>query len=244
MKMKINRSPDQLSLNTSTTDDLSGLIDRVRLAFALASGRERRPVLIPTWQKVITPLMGSLPSHRDPQLMAARVPTLLSLSEVESWRSWLGIVMAADLSQLNLAITRILRAQTERRDDSDALIDAVIAWESLFGAVTESTLRVSASLARLLHESGTNREDAQSRYSKIYSRRSNIVHGAQPKYTPEQINKDSRDAITAALEAIRMLLVKRSDLLLLDSTTRSVRMLLEDYRFDAAEDSPPSETGS
>jgi len=239
MKMKISRGADQMSWSTSTRDDLPELINRVRLAFALAIRREARPVLISTWQKVIMPLIGSgVPSYSDPQFMVSRVPTRLSLDEIASWKSWIDAVMAADLSHLNLAITRTLRAQTERRDHSDALVDAVIAWESLFGAITESTLRVSASLARLLHAAGAEREQARSRYTKIYERRSKIVHGARAKATAEQIDQDSRTAIDAAIEVIRTLLAMRPDLLPLESAERSTRILMEDHQFVVSEEHP------
>lgn len=253
MKMRINRDADQMSWSTSTREDIPGQVDRVRLAFALAIRRDAWPVLIPTWHKIIMPLIGNGPSsYSDPQSMASRVPILLSLDEIASWESWIDVVMAADLRQLNLAITRTLRAQTERRDRSDALIDAVIAWESLFGAITESTLRVSASLARLLHAAGAERELARSRYSKIYERRSKIVHGARTKTTAEQIDEDSRTAIYVVLEVIRVLLTKRSDLLPLESAERSMRILMQDHQFTAQEEIPsilpagesPQETGS
>jgi hypothetical protein len=40
--------------------------------------------------------------------------------------------MSVDMVNLKIAMTRTLRAMTERRDPYDCLIDAVIAWESLF----------------------------------------------------------------------------------------------------------------
>jgi hypothetical protein len=247
MTMQIKMTDSQageVSWRATTGDELSGLIDRVRLAFALAIRRKPQPVIISTWQKVIIPLFSTGPSYHDPQFMASRVPTLLSTDEIESWENWINIVMAADLTHLNLALTRTLRAKTERRDDSDALIDAVIAWESLFGAVTESTLRVSASLARLLHPAGAAREQARSRYTKIYERRSKIVHGSKSKTTPEQINQDSRAAIDAVIEAIRTLLADRPDLLPLDSVHRSTRILMEDdNRPVESAESPPGPPG-
>jgi hypothetical protein len=168
----------------------------------------------------------------------AHFPAEIAANSLASWQSWINTVMGSDLSHLNLAMTRTLRAQSERRDDSDALIDAVIAWESLFGAVSESTLRVSASLARLLHAAGPEREKARDRYSKIYNRRSLIVHGSKKESAAQQIQKDSQDAINAALEAIRTILVRRPDLLALESNDRSVRILMEDYSPARTEDRP------
>ena len=228
MTMKINRDGYKMSWSTSSPEEVA-ITDRLRLAFALTVKRETRPVLLVAWQKTIMPLVGSPVFDMDPQFMASRVPTLLSTAECTEWESWINVVMAADLSAMSVAVTRTLRAQTERRDASDALIDAVIAWESLFGAVTESTLRVSASLARLLHPSGPEREQARNRYRTIYDHRSKIVHGTRIKFTPEQIQRDSWAAIDASFESIRMLLATRSDLLMLGSAERSMQILLNDH---------------
>ena len=162
IEMTMNPNPGAKSTSwgwsTSTTDDLSGMINRVRLAFALAIIREPRPVLISTWQKVIRPLAGILLPGRDPQFMAARVkPTLLSPDEATLWQSWINIAVRLNPEPPEPGHdTDPARPDSERRDDSDALIDAVIAWESLFGGgrCSESTLRVSASLARSLYAAG------------------------------------------------------------------------------------------
>jgi hypothetical protein len=161
--------------------------------------------------------------------MARRHPTVLSTHEVTAWNRWIDVVMSADLSHLNLAVTRTLRALTERRDPSDTLIDAVIAWESLFGATSESTLRVSASLARLLHPAGEERDQARTRYRDIYVLRSNIVHGNRFRSTPQQIHQSGQEAADASLQAISALLIQRRDLLALDSADRSLKIIMEDY---------------
>jgi hypothetical protein len=170
--------------------------------------------------------------------MASRLPIVLSTVEVSSWQEWIKHCVGADLRHLGLAITRTLRALTERRDASDTLIDSVIAWESLFGATNESVLRVSASLAKLLHSPGEKRHQARSQYQKIYNLRSNIVHGNKLKATPEQIDEYAQLAASAALEAIGILLTGRRELLAMESADRSVRILLED-----GEHGTPEEAG-
>ncbi|MET8048767.1 hypothetical protein ABZU75_14310 [Streptosporangium sp. NPDC005286] len=228
MTMQVKHDMNQIHMETSTAENFADLIDRTRLAFALAVKRETRPILISTWSRFITPLFNGGYSYNDPQHMASRHPTALSAEEVASWSDWIKIVMASDMSHLNLAMTRTLRALTERRDPSDMLIDSVIAWESLFGATSESVLRVSASLAKLLHPAGEKRDQARTRYSKIYALRSNIVHGNNFKSTPQQIHEDGQAAADIALEAIGALLARRRDILTMNSADRSLKIILED----------------
>lgn len=157
--------------STEAVEDLGELIDKVRLSFALAVTRPTKPIIYTMWTTTLFPFGGMQPFPlTDPQFMAPRTPTLLTEDEIGAWSDWIGILTSADMSRLKVAMTRTLRAMTERQDPNDRLIDAVIAWESLFGATNESTLRVSSSLARLLHPSGERREVAQKSYQKCIKR--------------------------------------------------------------------------
>ena len=213
--------------SSSGDDDLGELIDRVRLAFALATNRPATPVMFCMWATTLLP-MGNLEARplTDPKFMAPRTPVRLDASEIESWRHWIDVVMAADMSRLKVAMNRTLRAMAERRDQSDRLIDAVIAWESLFGATNESTLRVSASLARLLHPQGKSRETARERYNKIYQARSNIVHANETKTSAAQLDEYGKEAIEASLRVMALLLGTHKELLPLKSSARSIQVLL------------------
>jgi hypothetical protein len=229
MTMKITSEiGEEVSSTTTTADDVEELIDLVRLAFALAIKREHRPVLISTWRRFIAPLSIGGTSYSDPQYMAHRYPSVLSPEEAHSWNEWIDRITSTDIRSLGVAVNRTLRAVSERRDHSDMLIDSVIAWESLLGATSESVLRVSAALAKLLHPSGESRDLACTRYKKIYNSRSKIVHGNnKARLTAEQIRKDALEATDVALEAIRVLLVKQRQLLPLDSDVRSLKILLD-----------------
>ena len=73
---------------------------------------------------------------------------------------------------------RLLKAAGERDDPIDVLVDAVVAWENLFGSKTESTFRVTAAVATLLEPSDKEQRDVlQKELSGIYDRRSRLVHG-------------------------------------------------------------------
>lgn len=49
------------------------------------------------------------------------------------------------------------------------LVDAVILWDNPFGARTETTLRVTSSLAWLLGSSAVDRKSKQKHYKDIYN---------------------------------------------------------------------------
>jgi hypothetical protein len=81
---------------------------------------------------------------------------------------------------LDLAATRLIGAAGERHDPADALIDAVIAWESMFGSGGgEVATRLSVSMALLLSRaSGVSARDLAGEIKRIYNHRSKLVHGA------------------------------------------------------------------
>jgi hypothetical protein len=227
VRAKFELNADGNGWSIHSLDDLGDLIDRVRLAFTLAVERPARPVIFIMWAKTLLPT-GVIDPHpfTDPKFMASRVPTLLGDEEIASWNRWINIITSADISHLKVAMIRTLRAMTERLDAYDRLIDAVIAWESLFGAHTENTLRVSASLARMLHSAGQGREDARVLYGKIYQARSDIVHANPTKTTTTQVEQYAGTAIDVSLKTIACILTTHTDLLPLRSSTRSTRVLL------------------
>nr|GID81974.1 hypothetical protein Ade03nite_08980 [Actinoplanes derwentensis] len=222
------QSPDEMIMEGTTTVGLEALVEQARICLALSWDGDQIPVVLPTWRRTISFMTSSIGYWTDPQHSAPRHPTKATRAQMDAWGSWLGTVDTEALSHVRLAATRTLRALTERRVQDDMLIDAVIAWESLFGAKTESTLRVSGALACLLYPPGADREAAQKRYSKIYNSRSEIVHASlTKKTTPEVIAENAREAAQVAIRALRAILDTRRDLITLDSASRGLQLLLE-----------------
>jgi hypothetical protein len=107
------------------------------------------------------------------------------------------------------------------------LIDSVIAWENLFGSKEgEPTFRVTTCLALLLERSFQARKDLKKRLSDIYALRSKVVHGGGNLKESEY--PKCQDALDAAIDAIRVLVTERTDLLELpDGAARSAALLLK-----------------
>lgn len=121
---------------------------------------------------------------------------------------------------------RLLSAVTSRRDSNDALIDALIAWENIFGTRTETTFRVTASLAKILSETPEERVELQRELGKLYQVRSSMVHGAKEP-DPDSAAKNRERVIRVAIAALRALYLERPELLSMSPEDRSKRVLLE-----------------
>jgi hypothetical protein len=212
-------------LNTSTAHIMEQRVLQVRLAFLLAWKAEEAPVLLPVWRRYIEPLkQGDSIGWSPPDRYRPRSPARLDQRFCDAWREWSMRLDAGALSRLGVAPQRLIRASAERAAPDDRLIDAVIAWEALFGSESEATLRVTGSLAKILHSDRTKRLDTERKARQIYHLRSRLVHGALG-VNVEDMDQPGREAVRLATEVLRVLIAERPDLLEMDSIERS-RVLL------------------
>ncbi|QIK83138.1 HEPN domain-containing protein [Sanguibacter sp. HDW7] len=128
--------------------------------------------------------------------------------------------------RLDVALTRIIRASSERRDPADALIDAVVAWENMLGSKTETTFKVCAALAWLLEPDDQMRRVASfGRAKKLYAARSDLVHGSSSSI-PDDLHELSREALVMAIRAYRRIHAF-PELKDIKASTRSEHLLLQ-----------------
>jgi hypothetical protein len=189
-------------------------LDLVRfwiVVWAHENGRNGvKPTLTVLW--VVSP--SSMPSPAF-GLGAGRVPmqAALNMSDGAADGQSLGdedirgIAAVADRlptapKNLSLGVSRIVRAAIERDDPMDSFVDAVIAWENLVGAKTETTFRVCAALATILEPTDT--EQRRALFKKLkgdYNKRSQLVHGGEePK--PEEMGHLRDRALKIAIQAM------------------------------------------
>lgn len=218
---------DEIS-STTSRDLLQRRIQDVRLAFALAMNDPEVPALLPTWAKVDSPITDNVAfTMTEIAGLRQRTPVRLSIEQAEKWEEWIAFLDGLPLENLGHAPQRLLRAITERQDPVDALVDAVIVWEAIFGTHNEITFRVCGSLARLLCHTVEERLSFVKRAREVYTMRSHIVHGASD-IKPDKINDSRNEAVRVAIQALRALARDRSDLLAIaDSSKRSQRIMLE-----------------
>jgi hypothetical protein len=208
--------------------ELEARIFQVRLALLLAWPGPEPPVLLPVWERFVEPLILTSWPRADRDVLHQLVdhPQVeLTREQAAAWGSWIERLDSIPFRRLGVAPERLLRATAERRESSDSLIDAVIAWESLFGTETEVTFRVSAAMARLLRPPGQERRRLRTRLADIYRLRSKVVHGVE--VDPQQLVQASQDAGTLAADALRALIEDRPDLIQLTSAERSTTILME-----------------
>jgi hypothetical protein len=206
-------------------------VNQVRLAYYLAADQARTPAIVPCWTKIIQ-FMSQQTGYgeQDLHIYNRRSRIDLSAAEIEKWRFWILLLDSIEISKLGQAPTRLLRSFSERHDDSDILVDSVIVWESLFGAAPEITLRVSASVAKILRSDPRERRSLFDEAKSIYSLRSKLVHGSENKLEPGHVRKCSRRARQIAVEVLRALLEdeKHRDLINMGNTDRSLTLLLSE----------------
>jgi hypothetical protein len=198
-----------------------------RIALALLLGLERKPpvAIARTWTIVENPLSQgvSISWFED---AASLHPHVLEREDRRRIRAWSERIEHHYSDRIEIAVKRALSSLTTRRDPADRLIDAVIALENLFGAGDrgELSFRISTGCAWLLERDAPAREALQSRVSKLYTRRSRIVHGAHAP-DPRDLIPDAEEAADLAVRCLRVLFGRRKDLI--DEPNRARRLVLQ-----------------
>ncbi|AUG79303.1 hypothetical protein CFP65_4562 [Kitasatospora sp. MMS16-BH015] len=209
-------------------ETIQQVLTRVRFALLLAVKREQARVqVVPAWQILRDPLAEAQSMTWWDNRSTGLTPIRLTREEADAWAHWYGRLKTPGIEKIDLGIRRVLRALSERRDPADVLVDAVIAWENLFGTKDgEPTFRITMCLATLLESDVAERGALRTELAKIYDLRSKIVHGsADLKVADVPV---CHRALDVAVDAIKALVDQRPDILrLTDGGLRSVRLLLE-----------------
>jgi hypothetical protein len=196
--------------------------DVVALAGLLAT-RERDERAVPrvTWTKVFDPLSpftGSFERERPGVSIVELEPK--DQTHIEAW---IGRLETNYHPKVRVAIKRCLSAFAERETPDDALIDLVIALESLFGGQTELTLRISTALAWLLGENAQQRAVIQRDAKQVYSARSKLVHGGELANSEAVENQQRAEHLVLA--AFEHLFTDRTDLIA--DEDRAAKLILD-----------------
>ncbi|HLI52253.1 MAG TPA: hypothetical protein VKU87_10675, partial [Thermomicrobiaceae bacterium] len=180
---------------------------RLRFSLMLAMRHELRAQLIETWRGFDNPLHhGYIMQWKDRKSVGLRAIQLTE-ADLLAWREWYDRLNIPQVANIELALSRILRAAAERTEPSDVLIDSVIAWESIFSL----KCGVTKCLAKLLEKDNEERRKRKRILNSIYSLRSKVVHGGPDLGISEQRLCD--EALNAAIQAVRILTLDRIDLL-------------------------------
>lgn len=132
-----------------TRDSFYEKIQNIELGTTLATIGDEPVKAKNTAEVMFSPLSISGASYKT-GLRGTSTTRILKPDEFEEVGSWIAASSETDTSRIRLAIRRFLSATNERLEDDDALIDAVIGLENLFGERSEISFSVSNSTARLL----------------------------------------------------------------------------------------------
>ncbi|MFF5232065.1 hypothetical protein [Dactylosporangium sp. NPDC000521] len=207
--------------------EVGSTLTRLRFSLVLAAPRDGRVLLLPAWQTIDLPLSsGSGIGFADLKSNPSILPTQLTQTEFDEWMTLYTKLGTKSAKRLELAFGRILRAMSERREPVDMLVDAVIAWENLFGTKEgEPTLRVTSSIAILLEQNFEARAKLRKRLTDIYNLRSDVVHGNRNLEYSEY--PQCFEALDIAIKVLKVMILDRPDILdLPDGAQRSNRLIL------------------
>ena len=200
----------------------------VALAVLLAVEREDFAVAIPVWSTQVLPAQigWGFSGSVSTRLFSRSPGEPLREGEIERLRVWAALVAQYYDPSIQVAVRRTLSAIRERIDAEDALIDAVVAWENLFGhgGQTEVIFRVTSALTLLLERDPAKRATLRTALGKVYAVRSTVVHGGElrPK---DDLQGRKELAIRTAIDALRSLL--RDHPRLIKDRERGLRLILQ-----------------
>jgi hypothetical protein len=101
--------------------------------------------------------------------------TILSKSEISEVQSWFELLSKIDLTWVEITLNRIKSSLYNREFQIDSIIDAFIAWESMFSSEISTTSSVTKSISKMLKKS--EYKISNKRLVNLYSLRSSIIHG-------------------------------------------------------------------
>ncbi len=177
----------------------------------------------------------SLPLHeRYPQIITNKSTevSILNTDKINKVKEWFDLLNAIDTERIHLALNRIKSAIYNRLNPLDSILDAFIAWESMFSSDISTTNSVVKSISRMLERAGY--QISKSKLNDLYSLRSSIVHG-NPNNHKLVISNDKNNpfvqqeaikeqTIDIALKVLKELIIDQSLLTL--SPRERVELLL------------------
>ncbi|HEV2172641.1 MAG TPA: hypothetical protein VGR71_03695 [Nitrospira sp.] len=229
----IVRIPVQVGIDTpySSAEEIGQRSKLAEIARDLALSAllvESRPIPVVlgfSWAVVLLPWSAIPPAIWPDEQPIDRPFRNLTPDEADQLAQWSRRIHSGLPPALNIAAIRTIRALSGRPDTRDAVLDAFIALESLFGSSTEITFRLAAAIARLREPDQMSRQERFRSLKRAYNVRSRIIHG-EPVEDRTAVNALATAAF-AAIDSLRILLSSRGDLRALTSEQRSERLLLE-----------------
>jgi Apea-like HEPN len=219
--------------NPTSFDYAARAADSLKIGLLMSSSPTwiHELVLKDMWTVVFDPAaQGPLESRRALPGSPFR-PRRLTKPEADELAVWSSRIMSLRVSNIEIALKRLCSAVNERNHVTDALTDAIIAWENLFGGIPKTTDRVCKSMACILGGTPDQIKARRRVVEGIYDLRSRVVHGDKGEVPTGDMPKIN-DALGFLISALKVLLTTRKELILpgMNAAKRSDLLVSE---FDA-----------
>jgi PAS domain-containing protein len=226
LPFEMNAVPPRESKAHSDHAEWTDLVSRQLMLSVVCSTQDAPTAPLPTFRLTVLPFEVPT-SAGGPMILAPPLtPRELDEAELLEVKRWAEIIQLRYSHPLEVAAKRLIAALAHRIDPADRLIDAVTAWEALFGGSHEASLRVSGSIAWLLEPNDpVARQRLQEEAKGIYDLRSRVVHGDDPEL--QKVHAASYRATDIAVTAVSRIVEGRPELIPLNSASRSARLLFE-----------------
>ena len=206
------------------SDPLRRPTDSVSLAVSLAIRRAAPVAAIHTTTLILNPFShGTYGWSRRQQ--TPWEPVEVSVEEAADLGEWCDRIHTARDDAARVAVHRAIRALSGRDDPVDSFIDAIVAFESLFGERSQIALSIAVCVSKLLESDPTRRKATCQRVKKLYDQRSSILHGASPP-SAEKITAHRDEALSFLVESFRALYRDRPNLLTMRASERDTEIIL------------------
>ena len=139
--------------------------------------------------------------------------SILSQEQLKVITEWFDLLNNIDTIYISLTLSRIKTSIYNRQDPIDSILDAFIAWESMFSSKISTTNSVVKSIAKILKR--TDYKISNTKLVELYDLRSSIAHGnptehkllisknpEQPTFEKEEIKKQTIDIALRVLKEL------------------------------------------
>ena len=185
----------------------------ISICFSISILRPQPVGLALAWTIIFDPLRQGSGVSRAPHPQSFAAHYIIDGKNDVS--AWCGRMCAVVDDSINLAKRRIVSAMNERRNPEDGFVDAIIAWENLFGGGRELSYRIAVSFAKLLSENVTTRTEIFKNVVAQYNLRSSLVHGrgSTGRNRFREMAEARDESVNLALDSLRILYSSRPDLI-------------------------------
>lgn len=170
------RWPTEMKQNREIVEQVD---EDICIATSLACKRTPAVSLCRQWIAIFDPLNYGIKLSWSSTRKTPNPFYKCSENDIGNIAKWCNKIYNTEDSKIRLAKRKTINAISYRQNPIDGFIDAIIAWENLFGANAELSFRISSAISCLLEKEKSKRKNLFKKLKDTYNTRSSIVHGVK-----------------------------------------------------------------